>query len=133
MRERLPSQTAAMVAMLRALADRGFTHVPGFVDPVARRLLPEFWLRMLGYAERGIERMQREARSRIETQVDVVAQRVRAIDLELEAAVAAGVRQIVILGAGLDTRAFRLRALAGADVFEVDHPATQAFKQRKAA
>ena len=39
---------------------------------------------------------------------------------------AAGIRQWVLLGAGYDTRAWRLPALAGSHVFEVDHPATQA-------
>ncbi len=41
----------------------------------------------------------------------------------------AGVAQIVILGAGFDSRAHRLGALAGRTVFEVDHPATQAAKR----
>ncbi len=40
-----------------------------------------------------------------------------------------GARQVVLLGAGLDTRAYRHRAaLTGVPFFEVDHPATQAFK-----
>jgi methyltransferase (TIGR00027 family) len=39
------------------------------------------------------------------------------------------VEQVVILGAGFDTRAHRLSALAGMPVFEVDHPATQAAKR----
>jgi methyltransferase (TIGR00027 family) len=37
----------------------------------------------------------------------------------------------VILGAGFDSRAFRLPALANAVTFEVDHPATQAFKRTR--
>jgi methyltransferase (TIGR00027 family) len=37
--------------------------------------------------------------------------------------------QWVLLGAGYDTRAYRLAALAGHRVFEVDHPATQAVKR----
>src|SRR5258708_34720827 len=48
----------------------------------------------------------------------------------LDAAVSRGIRQVVILGAGLDT--FSLRnphALLGVRVFEVDHPATQAWKR----
>jgi methyltransferase (TIGR00027 family) len=72
-------------------------------------------------------------RDRIIDELDIVARRVRAIDDEVERAVAEGVRQVVILGAGLDTRALRMSALAQADVFEVDHPASQAFKMRKAA
>jgi methyltransferase (TIGR00027 family) len=39
----------------------------------------------------------------------------------------------VILGAGLDTRAWRLPALRGVRVFEVDHPSTQTYKQRRVA
>jgi methyltransferase (TIGR00027 family) len=38
--------------------------------------------------------------------------------------------QVVILGAGFDTRAYRLTALATARVFELDHPATQRAKRR---
>ncbi len=41
-------------------------------------------------------------------------------------------RQVVILGAGLDTRAVRL-ARAGVRFFEVDHPATQAHKRERVA
>ena len=37
-----------------------------------------------------------------------------------------GVRQIVVLGAGLDTFAYRLEPANGLRVFELDHPATQA-------
>lgn len=38
--------------------------------------------------------------------------------------------QVVVLGAGFDTRAYRLSALASAHVFEVDHPATQRAKRQ---
>lgn len=47
----------------------------------------------------------------------------------LEAALQKGVRQYVILGAGMDTYAFRRPDLAGVlEIFEIDHPLTQAFK-----
>ncbi len=46
-------------------------------------------------------------------------------------ALAAGCRQLVILGAGLDTLAWRVqRAHSACACFEVDHPATQAVKRR---
>ena len=48
-------------------------------------------------------------------------------------AIGAGVRQIVVLGAGLDTFAYRLETSEGLRVFEVDHPATQAEKRRRLA
>jgi methyltransferase (TIGR00027 family) len=57
--------------------------------------------------------------------------RTRAIDDALAAAVRAGTRQLVLLGAGLDCRAHRLPGLAGVDVFEVDHPAMQRYRQQR--
>jgi methyltransferase (TIGR00027 family) len=54
--------------------------------------------------------------------------RTRLID-DIVANAAPAVEQVVILGAGFDTRAHRLSALAGMPVFEVDHPATQAAKR----
>ena len=48
----------------------------------------------------------------------------------LAAAVARGVRQVVVLGAGLDTTALRNPGVA---VFEVDHPASQEWKRRQLA
>jgi methyltransferase (TIGR00027 family) len=51
---------------------------------------------------------------------------------ELAAAVAHGVRQYVILGAGFDTFAYR-NPFSELRVFEVDHPSTQATKQQRLA
>lgn len=59
-----------------------------------------------------------------------VAVRSRFAQDSLAAAVARGVRQVVVLGAGLDTTALRNPGLA---VFEVDHPATQDWKRRQLA
>ncbi|NED62732.1 class I SAM-dependent methyltransferase, partial [Streptomyces sp. SID10244] len=56
------------------------------------------------------------------------AARARFAEDHVGAAVAAGVRQVVILGAGLDTFAYR-NPHPGVRIFEVDHPATQAWKR----
>jgi methyltransferase (TIGR00027 family) len=64
--------------------------------------------------------------------VDHLALRTRAIDDALEQALARGIDQVVILGAGLDTRPYRLDALRGATVFEVDHPDSQLQKRARA-
>jgi methyltransferase (TIGR00027 family) len=61
-----------------------------------------------------------------------LAFRTRAIDEALRASVESGVRQVVVLGAGLDGRPHRLTELAECTVFEVDHPASQRYKQRRA-
>ncbi|MET0286367.1 MAG: SAM-dependent methyltransferase [Polyangiales bacterium] len=58
--------------------------------------------------------------------------RTRALDDILLEFVRGGGRQVVLLGAGYDCRALRFAAeLAGATVFEVDHPATQDVKTHK--
>lgn len=54
--------------------------------------------------------------------------RKRYIDDQLVAALADGIGQVVVLGAGYDTRAYRLPELAGIPVFEVDLPANIARK-----
>lgn len=59
-----------------------------------------------------------------------LAVRSRLAEDALAQAVAAGVRQYVVLGAGLDTFAYR-NPYPGLRVFEVDHPATQAWKRQR--
>ena len=60
-----------------------------------------------------------------------VVTRHRYIDDRLGEALAAGAGQVVVLGAGYDSRAFRFAdALGDRPVFELDHPATQGRKER---
>ena len=64
--------------------------------------------------------------------IRLAAVRTRFIDDRLQRAVGQGVAQVVILGAGFDTRAYRFRALLQkAKVFELDRPATQDVKKRR--
>jgi methyltransferase (TIGR00027 family) len=55
------------------------------------------------------------------------------IDRALRRALARGVPQVVILGAGYDSRAYRIPGIDNARVFEVDHPDTQAVKRARLA
>ena len=60
--------------------------------------------------------------------------RVRYFDDFVKASIDKGLKQLVILGAGYDTRAYRIEGLNGKgniNVFEVDHPATQEVKTVK--
>lgn len=61
---------------------------------------------------------------------DWLAVRTRFFDDHLLDVTRAGCEQVVLLGAGLDTRAFRLDWPVGTQVFEVDLPAVQGFKAR---
>jgi len=71
-------------------------------------------------------------RKRIEMQSHraLIAARNRHAEDELNAALARGASQYVILGAGLDTYAYR-NPNANLRVFEVDHPATQVWKRMR--
>jgi N-methyltransferase len=59
-----------------------------------------------------------------------VAVRTRFLDGLVENAVADGLRQVVIVGAGLDARAFRLELPRDLTVFEIDHAEVFSLKQR---
>ncbi len=131
MRRDRPSTTASAVAFARAVASLPARERAPSLDPIARKLLSP----PLGLLLRGLEPLT--ARTRVLPLalrilslglVDHMALRTAAIDDVLREK---GPRQLVILGAGLDARAFRLRELSDIDVFEVDHPATQRFKRER--
>ncbi|MGC1416509.1 MAG: SAM-dependent methyltransferase [Candidatus Acidiferrum sp.] len=62
-----------------------------------------------------------------------IAARTRFAEDSLAAAVEQGVRQLVVLGAGLDTYAYRGPYAQRLHIFEVDHPATQTWKRERLA
>lgn len=118
------------VAYLRALGDAGLTSIPGFSDAAARRLLRgRFWSGLLAVGDRVARNPRGTAGAKLTAIADSVLMRVAFID---DAIARAACPQLVIPGAGLDTRAWRLDALRGARVFEVDHPATQGYKREHA-
>jgi methyltransferase (TIGR00027 family) len=122
MRESGPSRTAIGMAIQRA-AHQTLDRPPVFVDPVASRII--------GPRGRAVLEEGRGRRSPFARVLRaVVAVRSRIAEDELHDAVRAGVRQYVILGAGLDTFGLRNRD-PGLHVFEVDHPNTQTWKRRR--
>jgi methyltransferase (TIGR00027 family) len=101
-------------------------------DPFALRLLPAPLRDAVETraARRWPARPLALARSMlVEATAAMMGPRTAAIDAHLEAA--SPLTQVVILGAGLDARAYRLPSLARATVFEVDHPASQAAKRAR--
>ena len=128
-----PSRTAQFVALARALADLGLSHVPDFHDPTARVFLSDRGKRSFAKTERLLAEGKRSGFT-IEgarAMADMLALRTAAIDSAVRQTITSGVRQVVILGAGYDGRAWRLGELEGVKVFEVDHPATQAEKRAR--
>jgi methyltransferase (TIGR00027 family) len=122
MRAGKPSQTASGAAAYRAIHQ---THDGGaiFADPFASIILDE-------EGRASLERITADPSLR--PMRLFIAARSRFSEDALAACVARGVRQIVVLGAGLDTFALRNPfADAGVRVFEVDYPATQAWKRER--
>ncbi len=60
-----------------------------------------------------------------------VVARTRLIDDAIASSLGERIEQLVILGAGFDSRAYRLPGLRDISVFEVDHPDTQATKRKR--
>lgn len=115
-----PSRTALGAASHRA-AHQVLEGGAIFADPLAVRILGD-------YAETAISEARNDPskrRMRI-----FIAARTRFAEDALAAAVTRGVCQLVVLGAGLDTFAHRNPFREKLRVFEVDHPATQAWKRR---
>ena len=132
MRSRKASHTAQFVAFNRALGSLAPT-VPGFSDPLAIDCLPERWQKKVHATARALAAHRRASPFSFWMRGMGVINQFRTVVLDRALLAACPVQQLIILGAGLDTRAWRLEALAGATVFEVDHPATQALKQSCAA
>ena len=122
--------TATMVAAARAVASRG----PGaviddpFAEPLVRAVGMDFFTR-LAAGELTAEHLDTDdSPTDITAFVNGMAARTRFFDDFFAAAVAAGVRQAVILASGLDSRAWRLDWPADMVVFEIDQPEVIAFK-----
>jgi methyltransferase (TIGR00027 family) len=129
-----PSRTAQFVALGRALADVGLSHVPDFSDPTARFFLNEKGKQSLAKIEKEAREGKRGYRFEAARRMaDMMALRTAAIDSAVRDAIADGATQLVILGAGYDGRAWRMSELSGVNVFEVDRPATQDDKRARVA
>jgi methyltransferase (TIGR00027 family) len=123
MDDRQPSQTALAAAAARA-AHLVFDNEPLiFRDPVAADLIGAPGAEMVGYHRRSGDHI---VLAGTRAQVSV---RSRWTEERLAALAADGVGQYVILGAGLDSFAYRSPLAGRLRTFEVDHPASQRWKR----
>jgi methyltransferase (TIGR00027 family) len=118
-----PSRTAWAAAAHRA-AHQILEQGRIFCDPLA--------VRILGQDAASVAR-EAEARPSSRAMRLFIAARTRFAEDSLTAAVRQGARQLVLLGAGLDTYAYRSSFGDRLRIFEVDHPATQAWKRERLA
>ncbi len=123
MRKYQSSLTAQGIAIVRAIESEKPAGERICYDPLARQLVNPALAAMLrfftrfGYADK-----------RGPGVWEFLTARDRYIDDYLQACLDDGVAQVVILGAGFDSRAYRFEALRRLKVYEVDHPATQKDK-----
>jgi len=132
--ERGVSRTATVVTLWRAIESSRPPRTRLFQDPLAPLFLgPRFrWaLRLSRLPVVGAAVPWSLVDGHWAGPRGTVAVRTRYIDDRLADALGRGVEQVVILGAGFDSRAYRLPGIAKARVFEVDHPLTQAEKRRR--
>lgn len=125
MRDETPSRTAQWVAAARGL---------GMLLPDDVRIADDPY--GVAFASTRIQKLLEErhpaALARVpgfKTWIAYMQVRTKLLDDAVRNFVDAGGRQLVLLGAGFDCRALRMPELADAQVFEVDHPATQAHKR----
>lgn len=129
MHEERASATAQLVALARAVGDLR-PRVPGFSDPMAAQFLAPSYRLLYDIARRGLWGASDRVFGGLFGAVTV--NQFRTVVLDQAIAAAPRFTQLVILGAGLDGRAWRLSSLADKQVFEVDHPSTQAWKRQRA-
>ena len=121
--------TATLVAAGRAMASkdpRGLINDP-FAEPLVRAVGVDFFTKMMD-GELDIEAIENTPLMRMQAMVDGMAVRTKYFDDYFIGATGTGVRQVVILASGLDSRAYRLPWPAGTVVYEIDQPQVIEFK-----
>lgn len=118
--------TATMVATARALATKEAEPLISdpYADPLVRAVGVEFFINLLD----GQIDLTGEVGTAAAMMTNLMAVRTKFFDDFFTSATAAGIRQAVILAAGLDSRAYRLDWPAGTVVYEIDQPEVIAAK-----
>jgi methyltransferase (TIGR00027 family) len=123
MRKDRSSLTAAGIAIARAVESEKPAGARICYDPYARQLVPPWLYHVFGFfIKNGYAEWRGPGVN------GFLVARERYIDDVLQAFLAQGLRQLVILGAGYDSRPYRFDLPAELKTFEVDHPATQSDK-----
>ena len=128
-----PSKTAEFMALFRALESTYPRERRLFEDPLAVRFLSPalkavVYASKIAPAQKGVVRLLDTVWSGARASGIT---RTRLIDDFLRRGTAGEIKQVVILGAGYDSRAYRIADLKSLRVFEVDHPSTLKLKKEK--
>jgi methyltransferase (TIGR00027 family) len=125
------SRTAEAVALARALQQTLPASQRILDDPYASAFLQQPYLRLVANSRLRSWMLSRFLDFWATGGQEFVAIRARFADDLAKEMVRDGVQQLVLLGAGFDSMALRIKeTLDGVTVFEVDHPATQVVKRK---
>ncbi|WP_431237303.1 class I SAM-dependent methyltransferase [Mycolicibacterium aichiense] len=124
--------TATLVAAARAAASRERDPLidDPFAEPLVRAVGIDFFTKM---ATGDLPTPDDQSAMGVTRMTDNMAVRTKFFDEFFQGAADAGVRQVVILASGLDSRAYRLDWPAGMVVYEIDQPDVIAFKTQTLA
>lgn len=126
MKKNQSSKTAEGVALIRAIESEKPVNIRICYDPFARAFIPtiSYFLSKL-FISSGIYN------SIAQGLIELLIVRDRYIDDCLKGFIREGVDQIVLLGAGFDTRGYRISGIENIKIFEVDHPDTLKIKLKR--
>ena len=116
-----------MIAAGRAMATNHRLIDDPFAEQLVRAVGLDFFVKMID-GEIDFSAIDNASPTRMQAIIDGIAVRTRFFDDYMARAMAAGVRQAVILASGLDARAYRLPWPTGTVVYEIDQPQVINFK-----
>lgn len=137
MKKTMGSLTAEGIAFVRAMETRRSEDKRICYDPFAEKFFGGlFWFfdKVLGLLQKafGEDWLLQHFEKKGAGVYGFLISRARYIDDYLQSSIDEGIDQLVIMGAGYDSRAYRFKQLrTKVKVFEVDHPATQSKKKGK--
>jgi len=125
------SKTAETIAMVRVSESRRPEDGRICNDPYAIRFISQ---EVLDFAANNPEKYRAflaQSERLVPGARNSIVARVRFFDDIVKSSIDDGLEQLVILGAGYDTRAYRIKGMDKIKLFEIDHPATQKVKIEK--
>lgn len=123
-----PSKTAETIAMVRVAESRKPEDERICYDPYAIRFISKEVLEFAANNPEKYRAFLAQSERLVPGVSNSIIARVRYIDDLVNSSLSDGLEQLVILGAGYDTRAYRIEGLKNVKIFEVDQPATQKIK-----
>jgi methyltransferase (TIGR00027 family) len=126
-----PSKTAETIAMVRVAESRRPEDERICYDPYAIRFISKEVLEFASCNPEKYRAFLEQSERLVPGVRNSIIARVRYIDDLVNSAIGDGLEQLVILGAGYDTRAYRIEGLKNIRIFEVDKQATQKIKMEK--